>query len=203
LQSGMWTGFLQLRADGTLDPTFGERGAYSVRLQNPSGPNLYSQASGMVLLADGSAVITGYTRPGYISGALRDDDGFWLKIDAAGRPVATFGNGGQTIWSAGPSSVKGGNYPAGLVQGPDGVLHICANWTNNTGGTVQSLLLQAIAVRLDATTGALLGSPTEVGRSDWNVVYCKGMSVGSDGKPVIGLDFGAAIQGAAVARLPR
>ena len=201
LQSGMWAGLVQLLPDGTLDQTFGDRGASSLRIKNASGNNLYSRAGGMVLLADGSAVLTGYTRPGYLSGALRDDDVFWLKLDSAGRPVNSFGNGGQAVWNAGPSNVRGGNYPAGFVQSPDGSLLTCSNWTNNSGGSVASLLLQAIVVRQDASTGALIGSPSEVGRTDWSVVYCKGLSVGADARPVVGIDFGTAIQGAAVARL--
>ena len=201
LQSGMWAGFLQLLPDGKLDPSFGNRGAYSVRVRSAAGNHLYSRASGMVLQSDDTSIIVGYTRPGYISGALRDDDTFWLKADVVGKPVTSFGNGGQVVWSAGPANVRGGNYPAGFVQAPDGSLHTCSNWTNNTGGTVASLLLQVIAVRQDAATGALLGSPSEVGRPEWKAAYCKGLSIGADGRPVIGIDFGASVQGAAVARL--
>jgi hypothetical protein len=77
----------------------------------------------------------------------------------------------------------------------------CMNWTNNTGGTVASLLLQAIAVRVDTSTGAIVGSPSEVGRPEWNVAYCKGISIGADGRPVVGLDFGPPGLAGAVARL--
>lgn len=202
LQSGMWAGFVQLLPDGRLDPSFGDRGAYSVRLRNATGNNLYSRAAGMVVLPDGSAVLSGYTRPGYISGTLRDDDTFWLKVSAAGAPVPSFGDGGQVVWSAGPSNVRGGNYPAGTVLAPDGgSMWTCMNWTNNTGGTVASLLLQAIAVRVDTSTGAIVGSPSEVGMADWKVAYCKGISLGADGRPVVGLDFGPTVLAGAVARL--
>jgi uncharacterized delta-60 repeat protein len=202
LQSGMWAGFIQLLPDGRLDTSFGERGAFSRRLRNATGNNLYSMAAGMVLLPDGSAVLIGYTRPGYISGALRDDDTFWWKVSAAGAPVTSFGDGGQVVWSAGPPNVLGGNYPAATALTPDGaLLWTCMNWTNNTGRSVADLLLQAIAVRIDTSTGALVGSPSEVGRTEWNVAYCKGLSMAADGRPVVGLDFGHMVRAGAVARL--
>jgi uncharacterized delta-60 repeat protein len=202
LQSGMWAGFIQLLPDGRLDTSFGERGAFSRRLRNATGNNLYSMAAGMVLLPDGSAVLIGYTRPGYISGALRDDDTFWWKVSAAGAPVTSFGDGGQVVWSAGPPNVLGGNYPAATALTPDGaLLWTCMNWTNNTGRSVADLLLQAIAVRIDTSTGALVGSPSEVGRAEWNVAYCKGLSMAADGRPVVGLDFGHMVRAGAVARL--
>jgi hypothetical protein len=75
------------------------------------------------------------------------------------------------------------------------------NWTNNTGRSVADLLLQAIAVRIDTSTGALVGSPSEVGRTEWNVAYCKGLSMAADGRPVVGLDFGHMVRAGAVARL--
>jgi hypothetical protein len=202
LQAGKWAGFIQLLPDGRLDTSFGERGAFSRRLRNAAGQNLYNRAGGMVLLPDGSAVLIGYTRPGYISGTLRDDDTFWWKVSAASAPVTSFGDGGQVVWSAGPPTIRGGNYPAATAMTPDGAsLWTCMNWTNNTGGSVADLLLQAIAVRIDSSTGALVGSPSEVGRTAWNVVYCKGLSMSADGRPVVGLDFGPTVRGGAVARL--
>lgn len=199
LQAGVWTGMIQLLPDGKLDTSFGTRGAYSVRLTG----KMRAASGPMVLLPDGSAILTGSANDTLFGDLLIGADAYWLKVDSTGRPVNAFGNqgNGQLIWSAGPAGHRSGNFMALMALAPDGSLVDCQHWTNNTSAAIGlNFVQQSIITKRSPTTGAILAGPATINLGDDRPAFCRGMAFDRDGRIVTVIDH-SSIAGYSVARL--
>lgn len=159
-QTGYWPGFVQLAADGMLDPSFGDGGVVAVK----PVPNYYASPKDLVLLEDGSAIQAGSTQPGVLVGSILSTDAYWLKVTPNGKPATGFGSSGNGMvtWTAGPTGRSASsNYVTRLLSvGAKGQLMSCMNWLNNTkqGNQVESAYPQAIVQLRSSLSGELLGN---------------------------------------------
>jgi len=199
---GYSAGFAQLLSTGAIDASFGTIGFVSVK----PASNLLATPKSMVLLADGSAIQGGLTKPEMLieDGSLVD--AYWLKVDASGRPDTRFGNSGLLIWNAGPQGTNGqNNVEAMTVFGPDGDQFAnCQDWMNSSAppllGIETTPSEQSIVQWRATATGELLTQYAD-GGTGWlprdndptseQKNHCIGLRVGNDSKLLALLELGA------------
>jgi uncharacterized delta-60 repeat protein len=195
-QVGQLPGFAQFTSTGQLDTSFGDGG---FQIQNP-GSNLVGLPKDMVLLPDGSAVQSGLTQPGVITGTVIGVDTYWMKVSLAGVPDTSVGANGIKIWTAGPADRnQSTNYATSLARTSSGQILTCQNWTNNTEAAstqVQAAPLQVL-VSLSDSNGGLIGSfgsggTASLPRSSGFAETCVGLVKAADGRILALLDYGPA-----------
>lgn len=195
-QVGHLPGFVQFTPDGQLDSAFGDGG---FQIQNP-GANLVGRPKDMVILSDGSAVQTGLTQPGVLTGTVIEVDAYWMKVSSSGQPDQAFGTNGIRIWTAGPNGrTRSTNYATSIVVDRSGNLATCQNWTNNTeeaSSKVQAAPLQVL-VQSRAIDGTLktnfgLNGTASLPRANGYAETCVGLTKGIDGGLIALLDYGPA-----------
>lgn len=195
-QVGQLPGFAQFTSTGQLDTSFGDQG---FQIQNP-GSNLVGIPKDMVILSDGSAIQTGLTQPGVITGTVIDVDAYWMKVTSSGQPDTNFGTNGIRTWTAGPNGrSRSTNYATGLVLDRSGNLATCQNWTNNTeeaSTQVQAAPLQVLVQRRTVNGDALsnfgASGTASLPRSNGFAETCVGLTKGIDGRLMALLDYGPA-----------
>jgi uncharacterized delta-60 repeat protein len=132
----------RFNADGSRDTTFGNLGV----VIHDTGGSFIDRATGIVRQASGNLVIAGNTdRNG-------DQDVIFLRFDADGALDTTFGTGGETVVSFGPSSTES---VAALAQDSNGALVAVGE---GPGGSFQQTL---VAYRLTADGAPDTGFDTD------------------------------------------
>jgi uncharacterized delta-60 repeat protein len=161
----------RLRANGTLDPTFGDGGRARVTF----GPNANAPLS-MLRQPDGKILVAGETSQIGVSGAY---DAAFARFKPDGTLDRTFGAQGKTVLTL----IEGGrNGVLGMALAPGGKPLACIEGRDNDGHPHVALARLTPNGKADTTFGGGDGDTivTSIGQGQ-----CSDVAVQGDGKPVV------------------